>query len=849
MSQNNNKHRRKFIATQTKTTNMDYDNNIPDIDESEVSRDISLSNTLLGDNSYRSGTTLNDDSIRSGGDLSLPPWDEQIVGTPNCNIKEKIMEEDESNGSSGGGSGEEEKIKDELPGSDDIMEQAGDMMSAVSKLPVIHVPPLITSTGKTDKDPQIGSSPIKTKGTEVGGIQSTSTPSSIGSKEVSAVHKSLPTKNFASPTDADTESIAPQDVFNPPPPPIFAPSNTTSTLNNDSVTNNNGGEVWEDTVVKLHTTSRSEEKNGALSSTATAPHVSLQSEQQHASRHCSLQSSTNTSMRSLLIGQDTSMRSLMGCDSWNNSSTSFMGHESWNTSMGSLMNTTSFLNSFQLNAAPAVAPPPSRPSTSTSSGKRPSFSKFTEYKIEDNRRASTDSSNRRSSVESAASSSGGQQRPGSIPEDKRVHERPNLMNYKMKDNDMCEEEVDDRKLSSSPSRGDMPTVPNLSGDSESSAAHTATATPAPPQKQRVSLILPGGMQQLSLSPGVRSRDEFESKVKVGISVPTKGPNNEDKKLAAKGNQDDDVNSGEATQEGSSTGGAAPLKKKHKMRRPSSASTTHTPTTHKSCHSSASFDIIAHEPSSRVSSIYDPEDICPPLSDVDMNELVIEVNAEKDHELGVLRLSQKEKEDAEQQDRLVNSKMPAASQDLQDSQAHEAPKSILRHSKRETSSEKEQRILRRKIQRLLLIRHCSTCPIPPPPLVKIPALPLSSRARDPPGYNAREDTALNSNLTCTICPVTSHCAEGKALCEHIKTCNRRDCTYKKCMTSREVLFHYKNCRDVSCEICGPVRALDRTYKTDVAVERQRSTRRKSDSSIETIDDIGWLQANMMDDEDR
>ena len=65
MSQNNNKHRRKLIATQTKT-NMDY-NNIPDIDESEVSRDISLSNTLLGDNSYRSGTTLNDDSIGRRG--------------------------------------------------------------------------------------------------------------------------------------------------------------------------------------------------------------------------------------------------------------------------------------------------------------------------------------------------------------------------------------------------------------------------------------------------------------------------------------------------------------------------------------------------------------------------------------------------------------------------------------------------------------------------------------------------------------------------------------------------------------------------------------------------------------
>ena len=113
-------------------------------------------------------------------------------------------------------------------------------------------------------------------------------------------------------------------------------------------------------------------------------------------------------------------------------------------------------------------------------------------------------------------------------------------------------------------------------------------------------------------------------------------------------------------------------------------------------------------------------------------------------------------------------------------------------------------MRRKIQRLLLIRHCTQC-----------SKPFSNSA---PGY---------------FCPVTSHCAEGKALCAHIKTCKLDDCTYEKCLTSREVLGHYMKCKDLGCMVCGPVRSRDK--------ERNQ---KNDDDSIETIDDFEWLKANML-----
>lgn len=108
------------------------------------------------------------------------------------------------------------------------------------------------------------------------------------------------------------------------------------------------------------------------------------------------------------------------------------------------------------------------------------------------------------------------------------------------------------------------------------------------------------------------------------------------------------------------------------------------------------------------------------------------------------------------------------------------------------------LIQRKIERLLLIRHCTKCSI------------RSKNITDP-GY---------------FCPVTSRCAEGKALCAHIKKCKRADCTYKKCLTTREVLGHYMKCRDASCKICGPVRSRDKRRRNQMK------------------DDIEWRHANML-----
>ena len=116
----------------------------------------------------------------------------------------------------------------------------------------------------------------------------------------------------------------------------------------------------------------------------------------------------------------------------------------------------------------------------------------------------------------------------------------------------------------------------------------------------------------------------------------------------------------------------------------------------------------------------------------------------------------------------------------------------------TTGIEDSQLIRRKIQRLLLIRHCTTC--------SIRSIPLPTT-----GY---------------FCPVTSHCAEGKALCAHIKTCKLDDCTYKKCLTTRQVLGHYMNCRDAECKICGQVRSRDK--------------RRRNQMN----DDIEWRHANML-----
>mmetsp|Transcript_10748 Transcript_10748/g.16205 ORF Transcript_10748/g.16205 Transcript_10748/m.16205 type:complete len:489 (+) Transcript_10748:94-1560(+) len=117
---------------------------------------------------------------------------------------------------------------------------------------------------------------------------------------------------------------------------------------------------------------------------------------------------------------------------------------------------------------------------------------------------------------------------------------------------------------------------------------------------------------------------------------------------------------------------------------------------------------------------------------------------------------------------------------------------------------QRELVRRKVQRLLLIRHCTKC--------SVRSIPLPSN--------------VQAAVTGYFCPVTSHCAEGKALCAHIKTCKLDDCTYKKCLTTRDVLGHYRHCRDIECMICGPVRSRDKRRRNQMK------------------DDIEWRHANML-----
>ena len=174
------------------------------------------------------------------------------------------------------------------------------------------------------------------------------------------------------------------------------------------------------------------------------------------------------------------------------------------------------------------------------------------------------------------------------------------------------------------------------------------------------------------------------------------------------------------------------------------------------------------------------------------------------------------------------------------QQHAIPPALVR-------SEREQHIVSRKIQRLLLIRHCSTCtfPIPPPPHphLEIPCPPLSF----PPDFCG---TCIDSDTTTpssgglfvhqhhptddvAVCPVTSHCAEGKALCAHILSCKLKKCTYRGCLTTREVLGHHMRCRIKECEICSPVRMLDQ--KRRHSVERcEENAKKRRPSSTEPVE---------------
>lgn len=223
-----------------------------------------------------------------------------------------------------------------------------------------------------------------------------------------------------------------------------------------------------------------------------------------------------------------------------------------------------------------------------------------------------------------------------------------------------------------------------------------------------------------------------------------------------------------------------------------------------------------------------------------------VDTEKDREMGALPSRTREEEGQ----RGRGGTCPAVARDEaplpRDRSAGGMQEKERRRRKDQARGRKDRRILRRKVQRLLLIRHCSTCRVPNAPAATGPsASEQCVVCEDAPPGGAHTAPAPGA-----VCPAMLHCAEGKALCAHIRRCKRADCTYPKCLTSREVLGHYKSCREATCAICGPVREVDRRRRGRglAAAGGRRRARSESNSSIETIDDEGWLTANMMEESD-
>uniref|UniRef100_A0A7R9ZBP3 histone acetyltransferase n=1 Tax=Pseudictyota dubia TaxID=2749911 RepID=A0A7R9ZBP3_9STRA len=91
-------------------------------------------------------------------------------------------------------------------------------------------------------------------------------------------------------------------------------------------------------------------------------------------------------------------------------------------------------------------------------------------------------------------------------------------------------------------------------------------------------------------------------------------------------------------------------------------------------------------------------------------------------------------------------------------------------------EEEQRsslcIVAQKQNRLLILRHVTTCPVE-----------IGQR-----------------------CPVYRCCGEMKVLCEHIKRCKNRSCTTDMCLSSRYIISHYRRCTSASCPVCIPVKRI-------------------------------------------
>ena len=75
----------------------------------------------------------------------------------------------------------------------------------------------------------------------------------------------------------------------------------------------------------------------------------------------------------------------------------------------------------------------------------------------------------------------------------------------------------------------------------------------------------------------------------------------------------------------------------------------------------------------------------------------------------------------------------------------------------------------------------------------------------------------SNCTTASCKVTRHCAEMKAIWNHIMSddCNDQNCSVRHCSSSRYVLSNFRQCQQSPSSrlVCCPVRKTRvRAYKT-------------------------------------
>mmetsp|Transcript_5569 Transcript_5569/g.8264 ORF Transcript_5569/g.8264 Transcript_5569/m.8264 type:complete len:517 (+) Transcript_5569:125-1675(+) len=98
-------------------------------------------------------------------------------------------------------------------------------------------------------------------------------------------------------------------------------------------------------------------------------------------------------------------------------------------------------------------------------------------------------------------------------------------------------------------------------------------------------------------------------------------------------------------------------------------------------------------------------------------------------------------------------------------------------------EDRSRVVGEQQQRILLLRHASKCPC----------------------------------LDGAECKVTPICSKMKILWSHIQRCRKESCSFPQCVSSQNVLAHFKGCKNLRCPLCGPILVVAR--RTDVVASNQ------------------------------